>query len=77
MALVSVGGHDTAPAISRFVSSYGLGHMPNLPDGESEVARALGVNYHPRWVLIRADGTERADRSPIPDAVVIDALTPG
>ena len=77
MALVSVGGHDTASAISRFVSSYSLGHMPNLPDSEGEVARALGVSYHPRWVLIRADGTEQAGRGAIPDAVVADALTPG
>lgn len=77
MALVSVGGHDTASAISRFVSSYGLGHMPNLPDTENQLARALGVSYHPRWLLIRADGTEDAGAGAIPASVVTDALTPG
>lgn len=77
MALVGVGGHDTSSAIARFVSSYGLGHMPNLPDTENQLARALGVSYHPRWLLIRADGTEQAGGGAIPDAVVADALTPG
>lgn len=59
------------------MNSYGLGHMPNLPDPDNELARALGVIYHPRWLLIRADGTEQAGGGTIPDAVVTDALTPG
>lgn len=77
MALVSVGGHDTKSAIASFVSSYGLGHMPNLPDTENQIARELGISYHPRWVLIRADGTEQFGSGAISDAVVTDALTPG
>ncbi len=51
--------------------------MPNLPDTGNQLARALGVSYHPRWLLIRADGTEQAGGGAIPDAVVTDALTPG
>ena len=77
MALVSVGGHDTKSAISSFVSRHGLGHLPNLPDEDSDIARALGVSYHPRWLLIRADGTEERGGGAIPDSIVTDALTPG
>lgn len=77
MALVSVGGHDTATAIASFVNSYGLGHLPNLPDPENELAEALGISYHPRWLLLRAGDTEQAGRGAIPASIVTDALTPG
>ncbi|WP_419946603.1 hypothetical protein [Candidatus Poriferisodalis sp.] len=77
MALVSVGGHDTPSAISSFVSRYGLGHLTNLPDVDNELARTLGVSYHPRWLLIRADGTDERGGGAIPDSIVTDALTPG
>ena len=79
MALISVGGHDTKSAISSFVSRYGLGHLTNLPDVDSHLARTLGISYHPRWLLIRAgeDASEERGSGAIPDAVVTDALTPG
>jgi len=59
------------------VSSYGLGHLTNLPDEDNQIARALGISYHPRWVLIRADGTEERGSGAIPGSIVTDALTPG
>lgn len=63
--------------MSSFVSTYGLGHLPNLPDEDGQIARALGISYHPRWLLIRADETEQRGSGAIPDSVVNDALTPG
>lgn len=59
------------------MNSYGLGHLTNLPDEDSQIARALGISYHPRWVLIRADGTEERGSGAIPGSIVTDALTPG
>ena len=65
--------------MSSFVSRYGLAHMPNLPDEDGQVARALGISYHPRWLLIRAgeNGSEERGSGAIPDSIVADALTPG
>jgi len=79
LALVSVGGHDTKSAISSFGSRYGLGHLTNLPDVDSYLARTLGISYHPRWLLIRADedASEERGSGAIPDSIVTDALTPG
>lgn len=51
--------------------------MPNLPDEDGQIARVLGISYHPRWLLIRADGSEEPGSGAIPDAIVTDALTPG
>ncbi|WP_419552491.1 hypothetical protein [Candidatus Poriferisodalis sp.] len=63
--------------MSRFVSTYGVGNMPHLPDENGDLWRRFGVSYQPRWLLIRADGTEEPGGGVPPDSIVQDALTPG
>ena len=63
--------------MSRFVSTYGVGNMPHLPDENGELWTRFGVSYQPRWLLIRADGTEQPGGGSIPEAIVTDALTAG
>ena len=75
--MVGIPAHDTPAAMRRFVSTYGVGNMPHLPDEDAVLWRTYGVSYQPRWLLIRADGTEQAGGGAIPDAVVTDALTAG
>lgn len=61
----------------RFVSTYGVGNMPHLPDEDGDLWEMYGVSYQPRWLLIRADETEERGGGTIPDSIVTDALTPG
>ena len=75
--MVGIPARDTQAAMRRFVSTYGVGNMPHLPDERAELWQMYGVSYQPRWLLLRADGTEQAGGGAIPDAVVTDALTPG
>ncbi|WP_420446743.1 peroxiredoxin family protein [Candidatus Poriferisodalis sp.] len=74
---MGIPGRDTKAAMSRFVSTYGVGNMPHLPDENGDLAAQLGVSYHPRWLLIRADGTVERGGGVPPDNIVQDALTPG
>ena len=63
--------------MSRFVSTYGVGNMPHLPDENGDLWTAFGVSYQPRWYLIRADGTSDRGGGIPPESIVQDALTAG
>ncbi|WP_419922535.1 hypothetical protein [Candidatus Poriferisodalis sp.] len=63
--------------MSQFVRDYGLEQIPQLPDENGQLSAGLGVSYHPRWMLIRADGTTDRGGGIPPDNIVQDALAAG
>ena len=75
--LIGIPGRDSQSEMNGFVSTYGVGNMPHLPDEQGDLWTRYGVSYQPRWLLIRTDGTEQAGGGEIPASVVTDALTPG
>ena len=60
-----------------FVSGFGLGHMPHLPDDPAGLWDKFDVEFVSFWVLVRVDGTEERAAGALPEHLFADALVAG
>lgn len=63
--------------MDRFVSGFGLGHIPHLPDESADLWDQFEVKFVSFWILVRADGTEERQAGAVPEDLIVDALVAG